>query len=140
MPVNNSSFVPFHISTIKNVSTTTEAQTVYLRLNFHTPGGQYLQFPTTDQPNSLFIKELTLKNSQNKGGSNHLNIAFKQIKDLIKQAKAQDQEDAINQERGQSDETQDELIQIKGKREQLENLVIRPNIVGKKTIGNLEIH
>jgi len=29
---------------------------------------------------------------------------------------------------------------IKGKKEVLENLVIRPNIVGKKTVGNLEIH
>lgn len=29
---------------------------------------------------------------------------------------------------------------IKGKKEVLENLVIRPNIIGKKTVGNLEIH
>jgi nucleosome binding factor SPN SPT16 subunit len=27
-----------------------------------------------------------------------------------------------------------------GRKEQLDNLVIRPNIVGKKTLGNLEIH
>jgi len=27
-----------------------------------------------------------------------------------------------------------------GRKEQLDNLVIRPNIVGKKTIGSLEIH
>lgn len=26
------------------------------------------------------------------------------------------------------------------RRDQLDNLVIRPNLVGKKTIGNLEIH
>lgn len=34
----------------------------------------------------------------------------------------------------------EELITIKGKKELLENLVIKPNITGKKTIGNLEIH
>lgn len=33
------------------------------------------------------------------------------------------------------------LIQLKSARkEQLENLVIKPNLVGKKTLGNLEIH
>jgi len=34
----------------------------------------------------------------------------------------------------------EDILTIKGKKEVLENLVIRPNIVGKKTIGNLEIH
>ena len=34
----------------------------------------------------------------------------------------------------------EELVPIKGKKETLENVVIRPNIVGKKTVGNLEIH
>ena len=39
LPINNGKFVPFHISTIKNVSTTTEGQSVYLRVNFHIPAG-----------------------------------------------------------------------------------------------------
>jgi nucleosome binding factor SPN SPT16 subunit len=33
-----------------------------LRINFHTPGGTTLQFPQTNDPNALFVKELTLKN------------------------------------------------------------------------------
>ena len=40
--------------------------------------------------------------------------------------------------------TQDQiepLVMMKGsRREVLDNLVIRPNLVGRKTIGNLEIH
>jgi len=35
----------------------------------------------------------------------------------------------------------EELVTSKAmRREYLENLVIRPNLIGKKTIGNLEIH
>lgn len=96
-----------------------------------------MQFPNLNEPNQLFVKELTLKN-MTRGGENHLNTAFKQIKDLIKKVKSQEQEDATKQEN--QAENLEELVTIKGKKEFLENLVIRPNIVGKKTVGNLEIH
>lgn len=39
-----------------------------------------------------------------------------------------------------NEDAKEDLILIKTKKEVLENLVIRPNIVGKKTLGNLEIH
>jgi nucleosome binding factor SPN SPT16 subunit len=43
VPYNSiGAFVPFHVSTIKNVSTTTEGQWTFLRLNFHIPGGSTL--------------------------------------------------------------------------------------------------
>lgn len=87
VPFNNNAFAPFHISTIKNVSTTNEGQYTYLRLNFHVPGGSTLQFPQLNGPNALFVKELTLKTANNKGSSNHLVNAFKLIKDLIKKVK-----------------------------------------------------
>ncbi len=81
-------FVPFHVSTIKTVSTKTEGQWTFLRLNFHIPGGSSLQFPVTNDPIALFVKELTLKNQSTKSGSeNHLTIASKDIKDLIKKVK-----------------------------------------------------
>jgi nucleosome binding factor SPN SPT16 subunit len=90
--------VPFHVSTIKNVSTTTEGQWTYLRLNFHIPGGSTLQFPPgVNDPNSLFVKELTLKNLT-RGGENHLNTAYKQIKDLIKKVKTQEQEESVKED------------------------------------------
>lgn len=39
------------------------------------------------------------------------------------------------------DDSLEQLMMNKGnRRDQLDNLVIRPNLVGKKTIGNLEIH
>lgn len=39
-----------------------------------------------NEPNALFVKELTLKNLT-RGGENHLSIAYKQIKDLVKKVK-----------------------------------------------------
>lgn len=146
VPYNSTgAFVPFHVSTIKNVSTTNEGQWTFLRLNFHIPGGSTLQFPETKDPNSIFVKELTLKNQSTKsGGENHLITASKSIKELIKKVKDQDSEEtsggAKNGEGAKGDQQVEELITIKGKKEILENLVIRPNIVGKKTVGNLEIH
>lgn len=98
-----------------------------------------MQFP---DPSAVFVKELTLKNQSTKvAGENHLITASKQIKDLIKKVKDADSEEAGAKGNLESSEKQlEELVTIKGKREVLENLVIRPNIVGKKTVGNLEIH
>jgi nucleosome binding factor SPN SPT16 subunit len=77
------------------VSNKTEGQWTFLRLNFHIPSGSSLQFPATNDPNALFIKELTLKNQSTKSGAeNHLTIASKDIKDLIKKVKDQEAADA----------------------------------------------
>jgi len=54
------------------VSTQVEGQNTFLRLNFHVPGNSSMQFPPMEEQNALFIKELSLKNSMNKGGTNHL--------------------------------------------------------------------
>lgn len=68
--------------------------------------------------------------------------ASNEIKELLKRVKDQEVA-ALNSgsKNGSASDGQVEVIQaIKGKKEVLENLVIRPNIVGKKTMGNLEIH
>lgn len=96
VPVNTESFVPFHISTINNVSKSSEGQWTYLRINFHTPSvgktGSLL-FPDHTDPNAIFIKELTLKNQDRRGDANHLSVCEKKIKELIKKAKVADQEE-----------------------------------------------
>jgi len=145
IPYNSTgAFVPFHVSTIRAVSTSTEGQWTFLRINFHFPGGQTMQFPPSKDPSHLFVKELTLKNQSTKvNGENHLIKAANQIKELIKKQKDLETTAAAsskNLEAAQSEQALEELVTIKGKREVLENVVIRPNIVGKKTVGNLEIH
>ena len=53
--------------------------------------------------------------------------------------KAQETESEVKAAQGEKELEQ--LILIKsGRKETLDNLVIRPNLVGKKTLGNLEIH
>ena len=64
---------------------------------------------------------------------------------MIKKVKDQEAADAATSKNAQAgnggiEGSVEELQVIKGKKEVLENLVIRPNIVGKKTTGNLEIH
>lgn len=68
--------------------------------------------------------------------------ASKEIKDLLKRVKDQEvaAQNSLSKNGGASDGQVEALQAIKGKKEVLENLVIRPNIVGKKTMGNLEIH
>jgi nucleosome binding factor SPN SPT16 subunit len=66
-------------------------------------------------------------------------VADKSIKELIKVIRSKDNEEEVRKE-DVHQIAEKELETIKGRKEQLENLVIRPNIVGKKTIGNLEIH
>jgi nucleosome binding factor SPN SPT16 subunit len=66
-------------------------------------------------------------------------VAAKEIKDLLKKVKDQEVAAEVSAKNG-SDGHVEDLQLIKSKKETLENLVIRPNIVGKKTIGNLEIH
>jgi len=88
--------VPFHISTITNVSINSEGQWTYLRINFHAPsksGSDSYIYPDMTDPNAIFVKELTLKNSDHRGENNHLKKAEKQIKDLIKKGKMRDQEE-----------------------------------------------
>jgi hypothetical protein len=48
----------------------------------------------------VFVKEVTFKNQDRKGEGNHLRLAEKQIKDLIKKVKAQDQEEDEKTEHG----------------------------------------
>lgn len=137
VPVDGDTFVPFHVSTIKNASETTQGQWTYLRVNFHLPGGNMMQFPAMESPQALYIKELTFKTSQG-GSNNRLKIAFQKIKEAIKNVKTQEAEDQVKHE--QNDHHVEDLITIKGRKEILENVVVRPNLSGKKTIGSLEIH
>jgi len=140
LPVNAEQFVPFHISTVNTVSKSGEGQWTYLRINFHTPSlgkSGALQFPDLTDPNAVFVKEVTFKNQDRKGESNHLRVAEKQIKELIRKVKAQDQEEDEKKEQAAVVQA---LQTITGRKETLENVVIKPNLEGRKTIGNLELH
>jgi nucleosome binding factor SPN SPT16 subunit len=130
--------VPFHVSTIKNVSKSEEGSYCYLRINFFHQGlGNLMRdtsfaLPEPSTASSIYLKELTLRSSNSK---NLLGV-FRMIKELIKRVKTKEIE--AKQKRDLVD--QEKLIIIKGKRPVLQDLTIRPNLSGKKTVGFLEAH
>lgn len=126
--------VPFHISLIKNISKNEELPFSILRINFITPiAGSNIDFKNYSNSNQqVFIRDLSYKSRDHK---NYANL-FKTIKDLIKKVKAKDLE-AIEK----SDlVAQENLVILKGRKIFLNDLTIRPNITGKKTVGVLEAH
>ena len=136
LPVHGQ-IVPFHVSTIKNVSKSEEGKYFYLRINFLHPGAGIIKdskyiLPELKDSNSFYIKELTFRSSNPR----NLNNSFKTLKELIKKVKAMEVEE---KEKGTLID-QEKLILIKGKRPQLQDVTIRPNISGKKTQGSLEGH
>ncbi len=132
--------VPFHVTTIKNVSKTEDTGAgapAFLRVNFHVPGSGAafsapLNFPEPSGENFAYLKEITIRMSDSKEVSN----AFRLIKELIKGVKVKDQE----RKDKEGLVTQKSLVLTKSKRPVLNDVSVRPNISGKKTTGTLEGH
>ncbi|XP_071446313.1 FACT complex subunit spt16 isoform X2 [Hetaerina americana] len=137
--------VPFHISTIKNISQSVEGDYTYLRINFFHPGtalgrnegGVY------QQPDATFVKEVTYRSTNVKEPgeinplSTNLSTAFRLIKEVQKrfrnrEAEEREKEDLVKQ---------DSLVLSQNKgNPKLKDLYIRPNIVSKRMTGSLEAH
>ena len=85
----------------------------------------------------LFVKQLTMK-CKSTTTNNRLTEAAKKIKECLKIVKMQ--EDMKNQGGTTTQELEQLTTNKAMRREVLDQVVIRPNIVGKKTLGALEIH
>ncbi|EMR08097.1 hypothetical protein PNEG_03537 [Pneumocystis murina B123] len=127
--------VPFHISTLKNVSKNDEGEFVYLRLNFLTPGqgvGKKDDMPFDDLSAS-FIRSLTFRSSDTR----HMSEVFLSIQEMKKnvakrEAERREMADVIEQ---------DNLIEVKNRRPlKLVDVFSRPALDGKRVPGELEIH
>ena len=91
-----------------------------------------------EDPTNIWVKDITMK-TKSTASNNRLSVASKQIKECLKSVKTLETESEVKAAQGEKELEQ--LVLIKsGRKEQLDNLVIRPNLVGKKTLGNLEIH
>lgn len=137
--------VPYHISTIKNISQSVEGDYTYLRINFFHPGatmgrnegGMY------PQPDATFVKEVTYRSTNTKEPgeisppSSNLNTAFRLIKEVQKKFKNREAEEREKEDLVK----QDTLILSQNKgNPKLKDLYIRPNIVTKRMTGSLESH
>ncbi|KAL7732830.1 hypothetical protein ACLKA6_005962 [Drosophila palustris] len=137
--------VPFHISTIKNISQSVEGEYTYLRINFFHPGATMGRnegglYP---QPEATFVKEVTYRSSNIKehgevaAPSANLNNAFRLIKEVQKRFKTREAEEREKEDLVK----QDTLILSQNKgNPKLKDLYIRPNIVTKRMTGSLEAH
>lgn len=139
LPINGVP-VPFHISTIKNVSKSEEDKATYLRINFFVPGTSLgrdvlpaMANAITKYPHKMFIKELGFRSMD----AHNLNNQFRLIKELQKRVKQREQ-----REQEESDlVVQEDLILTRDRRvPRLIDLSARPHLTGRKTHGTLEAH
>ncbi|RNA22609.1 FACT complex subunit SPT16 isoform X2 [Brachionus plicatilis] len=140
---------PFHISTLKNLSSSVEGDFTYLRLNFFHPGVT-INKPSTapsegTYPNQdcVYIKEITYRATNIKEAgeisapSTNLGLAFKYIKDMQKEFKEKEHEE--KEKEGMV--KQDSLVLSHNKNNpKLKDLYVRPSTTQKRTPGTLEAH
>lgn len=133
--------VPFHISTIKNVVQPEPDAAAYLRINFYTPG----QALGKDAPAIMsklvqavgqkngFVKEMLFRSLEHRS----LNNAYRLIQELRKRARQREKD-----EKEEADLVEQEKIMLlKNQRiHKLQDVVMRPHISGRKTMGTLEAH
>ncbi|KAL9700526.1 hypothetical protein quinque_003967 [Culex quinquefasciatus] len=137
--------VPFHISTIKNISQSVEGDYTYLRINFFHPGATMGKTETGmyPSPDATFVKEVTYRSTNMKEPgeiappSSNLNTAFRLIKEVQKRFKTREAEEREKEDLVKQDTLV--LSQNKGN-PKLKDLYIRPNIVSKRMTGSLEAH
>lgn len=136
--------VPFHISTIKNISQSIEGDYTYLRINFFHPGATITKadgaFPN---PEATFVKEVTYRSANTKepgdisAPSANLNTAFRLIKEVQKKFKTREAEEREKEDLVKQDSL---VMSINKGNPKLKDLYIRPNIVQKRISGTLEAH
>lgn len=137
--------VPFHISTIKNISQSVEGDYTYLRINFFHPGSTMgkNESGAYHQSDATFVKELTYRSTNTKEPgeisppSSNLNTAFRLIKEVQRKFKTREAEEREKEDLVKQDTLV--LSQNKGN-PKLKDLYIRPNIVTKRMTGSLEAH
>lgn len=133
--------VPFHISTIKNVSMPEPDRATYLRINFYIPGSALgkeanknmagLVLKHGDQ--RTFIKELTFRSQTQR----NLAQVFQQFSELRKRVRQRE----LKFEQEKDLVVQQKLIRIKDQRiPRLQDLTMRPSISGRKCVGTIEAH
>ncbi|VDP76807.1 unnamed protein product [Schistosoma curassoni] len=131
---------PFHISTIKNVSTSIEADYTYLRINFHHPGALVGAKDTASfqSPESTYVKEMTYRasNVRRHGEvsipSTNLNNAYRIIKEVLKRFRSREAEE---KERANLVEQDDLVVDHAKGSFRLKDLYIRPNVASKRITG-----
>lgn len=126
---------PFHIATIKNVTKSEEGKSIFLRVNFVTPGRSFgrKEAVTFMDPAGHFLRSLTVR-------TNDLVHAQELIKDITELRKQFVTREATKKEMADIVE-QEGLIEITGRRPvKLGEISVRPALEGRRLPGDVEIH
>lgn len=136
--------VPFHISTIKNISQSVEGDYTYLRINFFHPGATVARGENPNQdPNVIYVKEVTYRSSNTREPgeasvpSTNLNTAFRLIKEVQKKFRSREAEEKEKEDLVKQDKLEESRSKGNPK---VKDLYMRPNIVMKRMTGSLEAH
>ena len=128
---------------IKNTSINREKNLTYLRINFHNPqnaaASKDVIMPPMIGRKAVYIKELTLK-SDNGKNLEHVN---QKVKEAIRLLKQKDQQEVRPADAREEDQhlAHEELVKARNSKiPMLHDIIVRPAITGKKTIGVLECH
>ena len=127
--------VPFHIATIKNVTKNEEGKSIFLRVNFVTPGRSFgrKEEVTFIDPAGHFLRSLTVR-------TNDLVHAQELIKDITDLRKQYTTREATKKEMADIVE-QENLIEVTGRRPvKLSEIYVRPALEGRRLPGDVEIH
>lgn len=128
--------IPFHVATIKTVSSQQDGGMSYIRIIFNVPGTGFNAnyMPTTKFPSSIYVKEISFRSKDSK----HVNHVVQMIKSHKRSVAMKESEKA---ERATL-VTQDKLQLSKTKPIRLTDLWIRPVFGGRgrKMTGTLESH
>jgi nucleosome binding factor SPN SPT16 subunit len=139
VPINGQ-IVPFHVSTIKNVSMPEPDRASYLRINFYSTGmalgkdvPRNIQHLIGKYGAAAFVKELTFRSLDPK----NLTAVYRNILELRKRLRQNEQKKEVERDLVE----QDKLIRIKDQRvPQLQDLTMRPQLSGRKSTGALAAH
>ncbi|TPX50526.1 hypothetical protein SeMB42_g00678 [Synchytrium endobioticum] len=135
LPIFNQA-VPFHITTLKNVTKSDEGEYSYLRFNFITPGAGVRKESNKEvfeDPNATFIRSLSYRSAEI-GRFNEIHREVTELKkvSIKREAERAQLADLVEQ---------DKLVEVKGKRpSRLAEVYARPQLEGKRAWGDLEIH
>jgi len=129
--------VPFHITTLKNLSKSEDRDFIHLRFNFQTPAQSLgKKDPTSipyEDPDATFVRAITFKSTD----VHRFNEIFREVNDLKKEMQKMESE----RKEMRDLVAQDKLIEVRGKRPvRLNDIFVRPALEGKKFPGEVEIH
>ncbi|KAF8818763.1 transcriptional elongation factor [Cardiosporidium cionae] len=133
VPINGK-HIPFHSSTIKNVTCNPEdgQKQFTFRINFQVPGSQTVTakgeenpLPEVTTPNSLFVKELLFRSEDGK----HMQAIFRNVKEMIKRVKLRETEEDVARDLADQEKLQ---LNRTGRRILLKDLLVRPSVQGSQ--------